>query len=423
MSVERISQKSRVKMTLTVPGDKSISHRAVMISSLAYGLTEIKGFLPGEDCLSTIACFRKLGINIICGDESLSVYGKGVMGLNSPGNEILNVGNSGTTLRLITGILSGQGFNSRLTGDTSIQKRPMKRIFEPLCQMGAEFSNDETAPFTVFGRPLKGVSYTLPIASAQVKSAIILAALYAEGETVIVEPQPTRDHTEIMMKHFGAGIDKIGSQIKIRKTPRLYACNLQIPGDISSAAFFIALGMIVPDSEVKITGVGVNPTRTGILDAFTNMGGQIIISNKRKAAGEDVADITVYSSKLKGIEISGNLVPRMIDEIPILAAAAVFAEGRTIIRNAEELRFKESNRIRTAAMELSKFGAHVFETPDGLIIESGGSLNGTIVNSHNDHRIAMSLAIAACAIQDDTFIKNSDCVNISFPSFFNLLRG
>ena len=421
MSVQRITQKSHIKKTIAAPGDKSISHRAVMIGALADGVTEIDGFLPGEDCLSTIACFRKLGVNISADSNRALVGGNGLWGLSPIDESELDVGNSGTTLRLITGILAGQHFNSRLTGDESIQKRPMKRVFEPLRLMGAEFSGRDTAPFTVYGKSLKGVSYTLPVASAQVKSAIILAALFAEGETVITEPQRTRDHTEIMLSYFGADIKRQGSQIIVQPAAELNACKLRVPGDISSAAFFIALGLIVPDSEVTVTGVGVNPTRTGILDAFINMGGQIEITNRRLYGGEQVADITARSSSLKGVEIFGDIIPRMIDEIPILAAAAAFAEGRTVIRDAEDLKYKESNRIRTVAMELSKLGARISETPDGLIIDGGHTLSGSIVDSHNDHRIAMSLAIAACAINGDTFIKNSECVNISFPSFFDLL--
>jgi len=421
MSVQRITQKSHIKKTIAAPGDKSISHRAVMIGALADGITEIEGFLPGEDCLSTIACFRKLGVSIAVASDRVIIKGNGLKGLAAPGGDVLDVGNSGTTLRLITGILAGQRFDSRLTGDASIQKRPMKRVFEPLRLMGAAFSEHDTAPFTVYGRPLKGVSYTLPVASAQVKSAIILASLFSEGETVITEPQPTRDHTEIMLNYFGADVKRQGNQITTHPVTRLNACKLQAPGDISSAAFFIALGLIVPDSEVTVTGVGINPTRTGIIDTFKNMGADIEFINKRYYGGEPVADITARTSSLKGMEISGDIIPRMLDEIPILAAVAAFADGRTVIRDAEELKYKESNRIKSVAMELSKLGAHITETPDGLIIDGGYPMSGSIVDSHNDHRLAMSLAIAACAISGDTFIKNSEYVNISFPSFFDLL--
>ncbi|MDR2649668.1 MAG: 3-phosphoshikimate 1-carboxyvinyltransferase [Clostridiales bacterium] len=422
MSIQRVTSKSRIRITISAPGDKSISHRAIMFGALASGVTEIEGFLPGEDCLSTIACFRKLGVDIAAAGDRVTVNGKGLWGLTAPGEDALDVGNSGTTMRLITGVLAGQSFDSRLTGDASIKKRPMKRVFDPLRLMGAKFSDHETAPFTICGRPLKGVSYTLIVASAQVKSAIILAALYAKGETIITESQPTRDHTEIMLKYFGADLKKDGRLISVKPVPRLYARKVQIPGDISSAAFFIALGLITPESEITVTGVGINPTRTGIIDAFISMGGRISITNRRTIDGEETADITARSSNLKGTDIYGAMIPRMIDEIPILAAAAAFAEGRTVIRDAEELKYKESNRIRAMAMELSKLGGQVSETPDGMIIEGGRPLFGTIVDSHGDHRIAMSLAIAACAISGDTFIKNSECVNISFSNFFELLK-
>ena len=420
MNVQRITQKARIRKTVAAPGDKSISHRAVMIGALADGVTEIEGFLPGEDCLSTIACFKKLGVDITAENSRVLIKGNGLWGLAPPGADILDVGNSGTTLRLITGILAGQRFNSSLTGDASIQKRPMKRVFEPLRAMGARFSERDTAPFTVYGRRLKGVSYTLPVASAQVKSAIILASLFAEGETVVTEPQRTRDHTEIMLNYFGADVKRQGDRIISQPAQRLNACNLKTPGDISSAAFLIALGLIAPDSEITVTGVGVNPTRTGLLDTLIDMGGDIEVENERYYGGEPVADITARTSALKGVEISGAIIPRMIDEIPILAAAAAFAEGRTVIKDAEELKYKESNRIKSVASELSKLGVHITETQDGLVVEGGHPLSGAIVDSHNDHRLAMSLAVVASVIEGDTFIKNSECVNVSFPGFFEL---
>ncbi|MDR1913805.1 MAG: 3-phosphoshikimate 1-carboxyvinyltransferase [Clostridiales bacterium] len=415
-----------IHKTISVPGDKSISHRAVMFSALADGTSEINGFLASGDCLSTIECFRKLGIKIARDGEYVRVEGKGLNGFIAPA-DILDVGNSGTTLRLITGILAGQNFNTHLTGDTSIQRRPMERVFAPLRQMGAKFSNDlnqmpKTAPFTIFGSDLTGVAYTLPVASAQVKSAILLASLYAEGKTVIVEPQPTRDHTEIMLNNFGANIVKIGNRIISHPVKKLTAQNITIPSDISSAAFFLAAGLIIPNSELTVTNVGINPTRTGIIDAFRAMGARLIYSNERIEAGEPVADITVCSSELSPITLEGDIIPRMIDEIPVFAVTAACAKGRSVIKDAAELKYKESDRISVMSKELRKLGASILETDDGMIIDGRVTLRGTTLQSHGDHRVAMSLTVASAIAEGVSVIEDTDCVNISFPTFFDIWK-
>lgn len=412
----------RLTGTLTVPGDKSVSHRAVMLGAIAEGVTEIDNFLNGEDCLSTAACFRAMGVEIDIQGTRVTVKGRGLRGLCAPSG-VLDVGNSGTSLRLMAGLLAGQAFDCVLTGDASIRKRPMGRVTVPLSLMGARVEG-ETAPVALKGGPLKGIRYTLPVASAQVKSAILLAALYAEGETVITEPSPTRDHTEIMLHHLGADIRRNGDEILLRPVERLYARPVSVPGDISSAAFLLAAAAAVPGSALTVQGVGVNPTRTGILDALTRMGADIRIENETECCGERVADITVHGTKLHGVTVSGNLIPRMIDELPALAAVALSAEGRTVIRDAAELKVKESNRIHTVAVEFAKLGAHITETDDGLIIEGGHPLHGAEVDSHADHRLAMSLAVAALNAEGETVIRGSECVDISFPGFFDLLlRG
>lgn len=419
----KITPKKKIHATITVPGDKSISHRSIMLGALAKGTTEIEGFLMGEDCLSTISCFQKLGIPIEQQKDKIIVYGKGLHGLTAP-TETLDVGNSGTTLRLISGILSGQPFCSHLTGDASIQKRPMERIAIPLRQMGAVLKGNSDklfAPFTIEGNSLKGITYSLPMASAQVKSAILLAGLFAKGKTIVIESTPTRDHTEIMLRYMGADIQKIGNEIHCNPVPELYAHKIVVPADISSAAYFIVLGCICQDSEILLKNVGINPTRTGILDALLAMGANIHVENETIINGEKIGDIVVTSSKLHGITIGGAEIPRLIDEIPVLAVAACFAQGTTIIKDAQELKVKESNRIKTVITELKKFGADVTETDDGMIIQGGTSLKGCRVESHQDHRIAMAMAVAGMCATGQTEIVNAECVTISFPNFFELL--
>lgn len=413
---------NNINTEITVPGDKSISHRAVMFGSLAKGDTEITGFLTGDDCMSTISCFRKLGVDIDIDGEHIIVHGKGLHGLSTP-KEVLDVGNSGTTIRLISGILAAQPFDTVLNGDASIQKRPMKRVILPLTEMGAdiESTNNGYAPLTIHGKKLHSIEYTMPVASAQVKSSILLASLFAEGETVINEPVASRDHTEIMLNYFGANITNTDGKIVSKPVDELYAKPVEVPGDISSAAFFMVAGLIVPNSHIIIKNVGINPTRTGIIDALKSMGGDISILNERTAGGEAVADIEVKTSQLKATTLSGDIIPRMIDEIPVFAVAALHAEGTTTVKDAQELKVKESNRIATMSEELKKMGANITETEDGMIIPGNQSLKGAVTESHLDHRVAMSIAIAALTAEGSTTINNSDCVAISFPDFYKIL--
>ena len=421
-----IAPKKNLHGTVSVPGDKSISHRSIMLGAIAKGESRITGFLMGEDCLSTIACFQKLGIDISVSPKLVTLFGKGRFGLHAP-SSLLDVGNSGTTLRLLSGILAGQNFNSKITGDSSIQKRPMNRVAVPLGQMGAEFipendlQNGLFAPFTIVGHGLKSISYTMPIASAQVKSALLLASLYADGETVITEPILSRDHTEIMLSHMGADIYNENGIIHCSGENELHGQEISIPGDISSAAYFLVAASICPGSEIILKNVGINPSRTGIIDALKNMGADIELLSTNKSGGELSGDILVKSAELKGTTIEGAHIPRLIDEIPILAVAACFAEGKTIIRDAGELKVKESNRIHTVAVELNKFGANIQETADGLVITGGLPLSGCVIESYNDHRIAMSMAVAALGATGSTCITGSECTDISFPAFYRVL--
>ena len=420
-----IKPSGKLRGEITVPGDKSISHRSVMLGSIAKGDTRISGFLTGEDCLSTIDCFKKLGIDIEVNGTDVTVHGKGLKGLSAPA-ETLDVGNSGTTLRLMSGILSAQPFTTRLTGDSSIQKRPMGRVASPLGLMGAKITSENekmTAPLTIEGQSLHGIDYTLPVASAQVKSALILAGLYADGETRITEPEATRDHTEIMLNYLGADIRKEGDTIVVRPAAELTGKDITVPGDISSAAYFIAAALISKDSEVLIKNVGVNPTRTGIITAFKAMGGNIELINERTVCGEPVADILVRSSRLHGVVIKGAIIPKLIDEIPVIAAAACYASGETVIADAAELRVKESDRIKTMAAELGRMGATVIQTDDGMIILGGIPLHGAVCESYNDHRVAMSVAVAALGAKGETQIKDCGCVDISFPGYFDALKS
>ena len=421
-----IYPKTNLQGSFTVPGDKSISHRSIMLGALANGTTEITGFLQGADCLSTISCFQKLGIPIQIEKDKIFVQGKGLHGLTAP-TETLDVGNSGTTLRLMTGLLSAQPFTSYITGDASIQRRPMDRVINPLSKMGATIDGQKkegkiTAPLTIHGQPLTGITYTLPVASAQVKSALILAGLYARGNTVIIEPEATRNHTEIMLNYLGAQIETKENQIICHPIQELYAKPISVPGDISSAAYFLVAAAITPHSHIIIKNVGINPTRIGIITALEEMGASITLQNKKIGFGESTADIEVYAGTLHGITIGGSLIPKLIDEIPVLAVAACYAQGTTVIQNAEELKVKESNRIRTMVTELKKLGADIMETNDGMIIHGGAPLHGGLVESYEDHRVAMSLAIAATLGQEPVTIQNSQCVDISFPDFYTLLQ-
>lgn len=418
-----IKSAKRVHAEVTVPGDKSISHRSVMLGSIAKGDTHVSGFLTGEDCLSTISCFKKLGVDIELDGTNVTVHGKGLHGLSAP-SEPLDVGNSGTTLRLMSGLLAAQPFITHITGDKSIQKRPMGRVATPLGLMGGKITSDGeklTAPLTIEGAELKAVDYTLPVASAQVKSAIILAGLYADGVTRITEPEATRDHTEIMLNYLGANIKKEGNTIVVTPVEELTARDISVPGDISSAAYFIAAALICADSEVIVKNVGINPTRTGIITAFRAMGADIELLNERTVCGEAVADIKTKSCRLHGTVIKGDIIPKLIDEIPVISAAACYADGETVIADAQELKVKESDRIKTMASELRKMGADITETDDGMIIRGGRPLKGTVCESYDDHRVAMSVAVAALGAEGETVINNSECVDISFPGFFSML--
>lgn len=405
---------------VTIPGDKSISHRSIMFGSISNGITEVTHFLEGADCLSTIACFQKMGIDIERDHDTITIHGKGLHGLSAPAGT-LDVGNSGTTTRLISGILAGQPFGTTLNGDASIQKRPMKRIFTPLSSMGARFESlngNDCAPFTVHGGHLHGIHYDSPVASAQVKSAVLLAGLYADGITSITEPVLSRNHTELMLSGFGADITSSGTTASIKPEPDLYGQQIQVPGDISSAAYFIALGLITPNSEILIKNVGINPTRDGIIQAALAMGGDLTLLNKRTVSGEPVADILVKSSSLHGISIGGDLIPTLIDELPVIAVMAAFAEGTTTIKDAQELRVKESDRIAVVTENLSAMGGNITPTEDGMIIEGGIPLHGTCIQTYLDHRIAMSFAIAGLNADGETTFDDKDVVTISYPSFF-----
>ncbi len=414
-----------LKGELQIPGDKSISHRGVMFGSLASGRTEITGFLNSADCLSTISCFRKMGVAVDYDGDSVQILGNGLHGLQAP-TEILDAGNSGTTTRLISGILSGQNFASELTGDASICTRPMKRIIDPLTQMGADIrsiNQNGCAPLAINGKPLKGIHYTSPVASAQVKSCVLLAGLYADSRTSVTEPFLSRNHTELMLSHFGADITSEGTTASIQPDPALHGMKLQVPGDISSAAYFIAAGLLVPHSEVLIKNVGINPTRAGILDVCRKMGGSLELCNVREQGGEPTADLLVKTSSLRGTTIGGAIIPTLIDEIPIIAVMAACADGTTVIKDAQELKVKESNRLRVMTEELTKLGASVTETEDGMIIEGGKPLHGAVIDSHLDHRIAMTFAIAGMCADGTTTILDNQCVGISYPSFFADLQG
>jgi len=423
----QISHFSKLKGELTVPGDKSISHRSIMLGSLAKGVTEVTGFLQGADCLSSISCFQKMGIEIENhpASNTVRIKGNGLRGLIAP-SDTLDVGNSGTTTRLMSGILAAQPFISTVDGDASIRKRPMERIMTPLSQMGASFESLLTkncAPFRVKGGNLHGIHYHSPVASAQVKSAILLAGLYADDITSVTEPYLSRNHTELMLEAFGADIKSEGNTATVTPATELTAQHIHVPGDISSAAYFIAAGLITPNSEITIQNVGINPTRDGILTICRNMGANISLSNIKNDVGEPVADITVSTSTLHGCIIEGEIIPKLIDEIPVIAVMAAFANGTTIIRDAAELKVKESNRIDVMVEYLSAMGVDIEGTEDGMIIHGGKPLHGATIDSKLDHRIAMSFAIAGGNAEGDTEILGADVVNISYPTFYQDLQS
>ena len=426
--------------TVKVPGDKSISHRSVMLGALSEGTTHVTGFLNGADCLSTISCFRKMGIGIELSDDEteVTIHGKGIRGLNKPSG-ILDCGNSGTTTRLLSGILAAQDFDSEVTGDESIQKRPMKRIMKPLSEMGADISSvrgNDCAPLAIHGQKLHGIRYESPVASAQVKSSILFAGLYAEGDTTVVEPALSRDHSERMLKALGASVSTRilpdgKAEITVSQCDRLTAPSetLEIPGDISSAAYFISAALLVPGSDIVVKNVGINETRAGILTAYSSMGADITLENKRMSGSEDVADIHVrYTEGLHGTKIGGALIPQLIDELPVIAAVAAGAEGDTVIRDASELKVKESNRIAVMVEGLRTLGIEATETEDGMIIKGQGhalKIGSGEIDTHKDHRIAMTFAVLALAGSESTEVKllDADCISISYPGFYDDLAG
>lgn len=415
----KIKKQTGLRGTLTVPGDKSISHRAVMFGALAKGTTRITHFLEGADCLSTISCFRKMGIEIERNQDQILVHGKGLHGLQAPSGT-LDVGNSGTTTRLISGILAGQNFSSELDGDASIRTRPMKRIMAPLASMGADIisrNNNGCAPLIITGKPLHAVHYDSPVASAQVKSCVLLAGMYADGITSVTEPFLSRNHTEIMLNYFGAKVSSTGTSAAIYPEPVLEARDIVVPGDISSAAYFIAAGLLTPDSEILLKNVGINPTRAGILKLCRSMGADITLLNENPE-GEPTADLLIRTSSLKGTVIQGADIPTLIDEIPMIAVMAAFAQGITIIRDAQELKVKESDRIAVMVDNLKRMGADIEGTDDGMIIHGGRPLHGAAIDSHLDHRVAMSFAVAGTICEGEMEIQDAQCVDISYPEFY-----
>lgn len=421
-----INPVKKLRGVLSVPGDKSISHRAVMLGALARGITEVDHFLMGEDCLATVACFKAMGVRIEGPVEGkLKVHGVGLGGLQEPA-DVLDAGNSGTTTRLMMGILAGQPFCSIITGDESLRRRPMARVTGPLAEMGAVFLGREQnnlLPMAVRGGALKPIHFQSPVASAQVKSAILLAGLYAEGETSVTEPSPSRDHTERMLQAFGAAVRVTGNTVTLKGFPELQGLKITVPGDISSAAFLAVAAACLPDSEVTLQGVGINPTRDGLLEVLRQMGAGLEIVNERQQGGEPVADIKISGGKLQGTEISGALIPRLIDEIPVLAVAAAYAEGTTVIRDAAELKIKESNRIAAVARELKKFSVDIEELPDGLVIRGGKPLTGATCQSYGDHRIAMAMAVAGLGARGQSVIEGAQCIPVSFPGFNDALKS
>lgn len=420
-----ITKAKSLKGEIKVPGDKSISHRGVMFGAISEGLTELTGFLDGADCRSTIACFKAMGIDITQEADHVLIHGKGLHGLQQPAH-MLDVGNSGTTTRLISGILAGQDFISSLNGDESIQKRPMGRIITPLSQMGAHIKSikdNGCAPLEIGGVPLKAIHYDSPVASAQVKSCVLLAGLYADGITSVTEPVISRNHTELMLSGFGASIKVDGLTASITGNPNLHGQKIEVPGDISSAAYFIAAGLICDNSDLLIKNVNTNPTRAGIIKVAQDMGGNIELLNERIVSGEPVADIHVTTSNLHGCEISGDIIPALIDELPVIAVMAACASGTTVIKDAAELKVKESDRILTVTENLSNMGCDITATEDGMIINGGKELHGTIVNTYKDHRIAMSFAIAGLVASGETTFDDESCCVISYPNFFETLSS
>jgi 3-phosphoshikimate 1-carboxyvinyltransferase len=428
-AIRTVKSCPRLEGETVLPGDKSISHRAAILSSLAKGKAQIDNFAPGADCLSTVRCLKAWGVRIgRTGSQdspTISVSGTGEGGLKEA-SDVLDAGNSATTMRLLGGLLAGQPFLSVITGDASLRSRPMGRLIEPLRLMGADVSGrgqDSFAPLVIRGKELRGIDFTLPVPSAQIKSAILLAGLFARTHTVLRQRIPSRDHTERMLVRMGAGLESKGDSITLSPlADTLVPLSLHVPGDISSAAYFLVAAAIHPNARVVIRDCGINPTRTGIIDILLAMGARLKICNEHVDGGEPLADIVVESSELRGIEVGGDIVPRLIDEIPVLAVAGCVAKGKTVIRNAGELRVKESDRIATVAIELSRLGAKIEALPDGMVIHGGTPLSGTEVDSHLDHRLAMTLAIAGLIAKGETTIKHARAAQVSYPAFWQTLQ-
>jgi len=422
----RIAGPAGVRGEVAVPGDKSISHRAIILGALAQGETIVSNLSPGEDSARTLEAFRAMGVRIAARGSGIAVAGAGLRGLAEPAGPI-DCGNSGTSMRLLAGVAAGQPFTTTLTGDSYLLRRPMRRIVDPLMAMGARIGGERgegeeiRAPLVIAGppggAPLHPAEYHMPVASAQVKSAVLLAGLYARGRTVVIEPAPTRDHTERMLAAFGAEVAREGSRIAVTGGPRLRATRVDVPGDFSAAMFFLVAALITPGSEVRVRGVGVNPTRTGALDILRAMGADLAVADAGERGGEPVADLVARSSRLRAAQVRGDLVVRAIDEFPILAVAAAFAEGTTRIREAAELRTKETDRIEAMVAELARLGAHAVAVPDGMDIEGGAALTGARCGSHGDHRVAMALAVAALGARGETVIEGAGMVATSFPGF------
>ncbi len=428
IQTKRLSVRSSPSLggRVRVPGDKSVSHRALLLGSLAEGASRISGFLPSNDCLATLACLRSMGMEIEFHENTtLTVYGRGLRGLRTPAAP-LNCVRSGTTMRLLAGILAGQPFTSTLTGEPQLRRRPMRRVVEPLRSMGAEIEDtDGHAPLLVRGRSLRGTDHTLAVASAQVKSALLLAGLYADGPTTVRQPGPARDHTERMLVAMGADVQVADLAVTLNRSPSLSLSPLSIhvPGDISSAAFLFVAAAIAPGSEIVVEGVGVNPTRTGLLDVLQEMGASVVMDNLREEGNEPVADVALRTSELRGVEVGAHTVVRMIDEFPALAVAATQALGVTIVRDAAELRVKETDRIAAIVAGLRALGARIDPLPDGFRVEGPTVLHGAVVDSLGDHRLAMALAVAGLVAEGEVVVEQTECIADSFPGFVELIQG
>lgn len=420
-----IEKRNSLRGEITVPGDKSISHRAIMFGALAKGTTEIEGLLMGEDCLRTIDCFRKMNVAIeILPDNKVRVHGKGLYGLKPPASP-LNTGKSGTAIRLLLGVLVAQPFNTTVIRDEASQKKPVGKVVKPLKLMGANINGKEDAnlcPLSITPAGLNGISYDLSTQTTHIKSPILIAGLYANGETTVKEAVKSRDHSELMLNYFGADIKVDGLCVTSHRIENLYSQHIEVPGDISIASYFITAGLLVPNSDITIKNVGINPTRTGILDVYKSMGAKIELFNERTVNNEKVADIRITPSSLNAITIEGDTITRLIDEIPVIAVAATQAKGTTIIKDLKGFKIKESNRLKGLVTELSKMGALVHETDDGIVIEGGKSLRGTVIESYNDHQIAMAMSIAGLIAEGETMIRKSQCVDIAFPEFLSELN-